>query len=111
MNDQQVFVCDVPSCLALVVRGSRTCPLHRLARLANELHVARVSGTGGQRCLACRRYFQPTDYVETTSRPKPVRKGKPAMTHGYQHVSCEPPTTRVSKRKIRESPKPLLEIA
>jgi len=104
--------CEVPDCPAIPEHGKALCALHRLARLAKALNIARqASGKGGQRCLTCRRYFKALDWVlREPVRRDEKRKGKtmrPGDPYGYSHVQCEPPTARLSKRKIREEEKPL----
>lgn len=97
-------LCEVKHCPCEAVRHERTCKPHRLASTAKDLCL-RV-GTGGDRCVACRRKFRAEDYVlrqmvEITRRRKPAR--------GYQHALCEPASKTISRKKIRESVKPLLE--
>lgn len=99
--------CLIENCPAMVSGRNVTCEIHRHARLAKEIGVSqRSDGKGGARCLSCRRIFKEADWVE--KEPTFVR-GNKSSTHGYKHVSCEPPTARLSKRKMRESPKPLLD--
>lgn len=102
--------CAVPNCPALAAGTRKTCDPHRDAVLAKELHIAEdVAGRGGSRCLTCRRKFKRDDYVLKKSIAAPTRKDK--ERRGYKHVACEPPTARVSKKKQRESVKPLFEGA
>lgn len=102
-------LCAVPDCPALAEGRKDTCRLHAIARTAEALSISKTSsGRGGKRCLLCRRVFKPSDYVLSQMLPR-VKTGKsPGDAYGYSHVACDPPTARLSKRKIRESEKPLL---
>ena len=93
-------LCAVPDCPALALPKQETCGPHGHARLASALHISQSAfGKGGKRCVSCRRLFKASDYA------KPV-----AGNAGYTHIACEPPASRLSRRKIREAEKPLFSI-
>ncbi len=103
--------CEVVDCPAFAEVGRATCGPHRDARLAKVLHIAKdVEGRGGKRCIACGQTFTETDWVWKALRPRKNVK-KPGDFYGHEHVACEPKTSKLSRKAIRESVKPLLEVA
>jgi hypothetical protein len=103
---------EVPNCPAYAHDGLATCLAHKDARLAKELRISQqVNGRNGKRCLKCRRVFRPDDYVNSKPRLKKKRSSRPGDPYGWVHVACEPLAPRLAKRAIRESVKPLLEVA
>lgn len=103
--------CGVPECPAWAEVGGATCGPHRDARLAKALGIAKdAGGHGGKCCITCRRRFAETDWVyRQILRRANVRKT--GEQFGHAHVRCEPVTQRLSRKAIKESPKPLLEVA
>lgn len=103
--------CEVPECPAFAEVGRETCGPHRDARLARELKIAKdAEGHGGKSCIKCKRLFRETDWVyRQMLRRANIRKT--GEQFGHAHVRCESPTPRLSKKAIKESPKPLLEVA
>jgi len=81
--------CAVPYCPALARPGKDTCPIHAHTMLVgNSLPSWAV-------CSTCHRLLKPTDWIH--------------RAHGAEtatHVACTP-RTRVSKRHIRHTQKPL----
>lgn len=96
--------CEVPACPALAEVGRSTCGPHKDSRTAKELHIV------GSKCMGCNRAFAKTDYVYKSLRPLKQIK-KQGERFGHEHVACEPPNERPSRQDIRESVKPLLEVA
>lgn len=103
-------VCDIPNCPVLTVGRARYCQSHGLARTAKDLGINKneLTGNGGQSCVKCRRKFRETDFVlskrvDTTKRRK--------KSQGWAHVACEPKTSKLSKKAIRESVTPLFDDA
>jgi hypothetical protein len=103
------MVCDVPTCPVLVEPGSRFCALHKLARTAKELRLGpNKEGLGAASCVACGRRFKDTDFVLRETVNKKSRKTTIAA---YRHVACEPTTSKLSRKQIREASKPLFDAA
>lgn len=103
--------CEVIDCPALAEVGRATCGPHKDARLAKALHIAKDSkGLGGKRCISCKRTFTETDWVWKTLKRRTTIK-KAGDHFGHEHVQCEPPTLKLSRKAIRESAKPLLEVS
>ena len=107
------MTCDVPTCPAVPEFGKALCPLHTRARLAAALGITgNAAGKGAKTCLFCQRTFKSLDWVllsrvrlaPTTATGRP-RKGD---VEGYVHAACAPRLPKLSKRKQREEPKPLL---
>lgn len=94
-------MCEVPTCPAVRDGRSKFCRQHRDATLAN------AAGCHKRRCVACKRAIGKDDYVLKELQQKTGRF-KPGEPYGWQHVACEPPSPKLSKRAIRESEKPLL---
>jgi hypothetical protein len=99
-----LWPCNIPNCPALIPIPDGVCSVHRTARLAADLHIAKsAKGKGGELCVNCRRVFKPDDYVnvEMVSTTKHCK-----AVHGYAHVQCEPKA--VSRKDRATEPKPLL---
>lgn len=92
--------CEISDCPALVAGRAMKCPTHRLAVLAKRVCVRK-------RCVSCRRAIRETDWVFREMVPI-VNARKAGDPYGWRHVACEPPSPRLSKKKIKESEKPLL---
>lgn len=104
-------VCEIPNCPAFAAPKKKACLQHATARIAKDLGISRSqAGNGGKRCLTCQRFFKPEDWVLKEMQVK-TTKAKAGDLYGHRHVACEPPTPRISKRKIRESQKPLFEAS
>lgn len=102
-------ICEIPGCPAFAVGKKATCLQHATARIAKALGISRSqAGKGGKRCLSCQRFFKPEDWVLKEMQVK-TTKSKAGDLYGHRHVACDPPTPRISKKKIRESQKPLFE--
>ena len=103
-------LCEVPNCITFAERQKKTCSYHANARTAKDLRLSEdAKGLGGETCLGCRRKFREDDYVIATAERRPnMKKGGKQL--GYRHVACEPPSPRPSRKAIRESIKPLLEM-
>lgn len=102
MNNQKE--CEVPLCPALAEVNRSTCAIHRYAQIAGELHII------GSKCLNCHRSFAKMDWVYKSLRPLKTIK-RSGERFGHEHVACEPTTPRQSRQEIRDSVKPLLEVA
>lgn len=91
----------------VVAKAGQTCRIHRLARTAKDLHIMKVPNEpGGERCVKCRRFFRAEDLVQKDLVETTKRRVK---SYGHQHVICDPPPVhRLTGKKLRESPKPLL---
>ena len=83
----------VKGCPALSAPYRRYCTAHLRASTVKGLGIAQRA------CKKCRRTFKATDYILT----------EPGVS-GYQHVRCEPPSQRLSKRAQKEAVKPLLDV-
>jgi hypothetical protein len=99
--------CEVLGCPVFAEPRRATCGIHRYARTAKQLDIARdVEGKGGKRCVNCGRQFAEADWCEQAPVLK-TKRSRPGDPYGYRHVACEPVSRRVSRQAIREAEKPL----
>lgn len=103
-------ICGVKECLAAIAASKKFCPIHLLARTAQELRLLPdATGMGGRSCDACKRKFKEDELVlrEPQKRKNPGRT--PGVPYAFVHMHCDPKSSRPSRKQIRDSEKPLLE--
>jgi hypothetical protein len=89
-------VCRVPTCPAEAVAETTVCGIHRFAQIATKEVWSQGNRALDLSCESRRRKFRKGDWIYVD---EPLR-----------HVRCEPPTVRVTRQALMESPKPLLDV-
>ena len=91
-------ICVVPKCPALARPDKTTCGIHAYARLAEGLWYQGIP-MRDLTCANCERVLRKDHWVYDEPNEPP------------RHVACDPARPRTTLQQLRESPKPLLDLA